>query len=344
MKSNLLVFNFVMDRKDPLLSHQYDAVVALAEKFDKVIVVTGKIGVTGVNPKIQIISTGWKPGDNLGNLIRFLSLSLPIVIRGDFKSVFYHMTDLQCAILAPFVRIRGRRQYLWYAHTFKSRYLRFASWWVTNIVTSTVGSCPVVGPKIKPIGQAIDDKKFTALPFNASNLSKLIHIGRFDKSKNIEQLIAAARELRMTYSDISLTLVGSPANEESRVWAQNLVRNTGQDVLDGWLYFKESIPRDYFREEVAQNGCFIHAYIGSLDKTLVESTMLRVPVVTINPEYIGAFGTWAKSNDVGLVGEYKALRSMKQMTIEQELDIRLSIAKNEHSLKNWIEELIFLLA
>jgi len=332
-----------MDRRDPLLSHQYEAVSALANNFNEVTVITGRSGDVPVNSKIKIVTTDWAQGDYLGNLFRFFSRALPIVIRGNFGSVFYHMTDLQCALLSPFVWLRRKRQYLWYAHTFKSRYLVFSSWWVTKIITSTAGSCPLSGPKVKPIGQAIDEGKFSVLPFDELNLSKLIHIGRFDKSKNIELLIDAARELRKTYLDISLTLVGTPANEESRMWAQNLVLRTGQDVRDGWLKYKDSIPRDNFRQEVAQNGCFFHGYIGSLDKTLVESTMLRVPVVTLNPEYLGIFGSWSKSTDTSLSNEYRALRSATQVDIEIELDRRLEIVREEHSLKHWIKELTSLL-
>jgi glycosyltransferase involved in cell wall biosynthesis len=332
-----------MDPKDPLLSHQYEAVYSLSKNFEKITVVTGKIGEIEPNSKVQIFSTEWTPGKHWGNLRRFFSISIPIVIKGRFGSVFFHMTDLQCALLAPMIRMRGKKQYLWYAHTFKSKYLMFASWWVTNIITSTSGSCPISGLKVKPIGQAIDDVKFAALPFGDLNLSKLIHIGRFDKSKNIQLLISSAREIRSTYPEVQLTLIGSPANLESRNWARDLLAETKSEIEAGWLIFKKSIPRELFRSEVAQNGCFFHGYTGSLDKTLVESTMLRVPVVTINPEYLAIFGTWGASTGINLAGEYNALRSMSQLEIEGELDRRLQIAKREHSLNHWVKELSCLL-
>jgi len=332
-----------MDGKDPLLSHQYEAVNSLSENFNKVIVVTGKIGEVQPNPKVQIFSTEWVPGKKWGNLRRLFRISLPIIFRGRFSSVFFHMTDLQCALLAPIIRLRGRKQYLWYAHTHKSKYLVFASRWVTNIVTSTSGSCPISSSMVKPIGQAIDDEKFAALDFNELNLSRLIHIGRFDKSKNIQLLISSARELRKTYSNIQLTLIGSAANAESLDWASGLMIETEAEVQDGWLTFKDSIPREYFRSEVSKNGCFFHGYVGSLDKTLVESTMLRVPVVTINLEYMTIFGTWGNVAEVSLVSEYKALRSKSQIELNAELDRRLSIAKTEHTLKHWVRELSSLL-
>jgi glycosyltransferase involved in cell wall biosynthesis len=332
-----------MDRKDPLLSHQYEAVYALSEKFKKVTVITGRVGTIEPNSKVQIINTQWIPGGRIGNIFRLYSRSLPVIFKTNYHSVFFHMTDLQCALLSPFVRFRGKKQYLWYAHTFKSRYLLFSSIWVSKIVTSTRGSCPLSGSKVQPIGQAIDEEMFRALPSEDLNLTKLLHIGRFDMSKNIELLIDAARKIRNGFPEVQLTLVGSPANEESREWAKRLKLDCESDIRSGWLRFKDSIAREDFPREVRGNGCFFHAYIGSLDKTLVESTMLRVPVVTLNPEYVEIFGRWCASGALSLESEYSALLALKPSEIQAELNRRLSIARSEHSLGHWVRELTSLL-
>jgi glycosyltransferase involved in cell wall biosynthesis len=283
------------------------------------------------------------PGKNLKNIYNFYLKALPIIIRGNFDSVFFHMTDLQCALLSPLITLRGKRQYLWYAHTFKSKFLIFSSYFVDGIVTSTPGSCPISGPKLVAIGQAINENQFRPLAGANLDISQLIHVGRFDKSKKIELLIDAAAEIRKLFSDLRLTLVGSPANLESQHWAENLVSRSKYAVEEGWLIFKGSIPRASFPEEVQKNGCFFHAYTGSLDKTLIEATMIRVPVVTINPEYREIFGTWGDSNQVDLVSEYLALRKLTKLEIEIELARRLDIARKNHSLAHWITELTLLL-
>jgi len=332
-----------MDPRDPLLSHQYEAVKALANDFDKITVITGRVGEIESNPRIQVISTNWQPGHRLTNLFRLFAKALPEVIRGDFKSVFYHMTDLQCALLSPLVRMRGRRQFLWYAHTFKSKYLIFASWWITGIVTSTIGSCPLTSKLVQPIGQAINQDKFMPISFDELNFDKLIHIGRFDKSKKVDLLISTAEELQKFFPDINLTIIGSPANQESRNWAKDLIAKSNQKIEKGWLHFKSAIPREQFPAEMAKNGCFFHGYLGSLDKTLIESTMLRVPVITLNPEYTSIFGTWSKLPISDLISEYLALRNLTKGEINLELDRRLDMARRNHSLRNWIEQLATLL-
>jgi len=332
-----------MDRNDPLLSHQYEAVNGLAKKYSSITVITGRVGTVTTNPKIQIISTNWVQGHNTRNLLKLSLKAIPEILHGNFQSVFFHMTDLQCALFSPLIRLRKRRQFLWYAHTFKSRYLIFASKWVTGIVTSTNGSCPLTGEKVWPIGQAIDEEKFRPISFDVLDVNKLIHIGRFDKSKNINRLISSAEELRKSFSEIELTIIGSTANKQSQNWANELILQSRQKVEMGWLSFKEAIPREEFPIEMAKNGCFFHCYLGSLDKTLIEATMLCVPVVTMNPEYIEIFGTWSNNTFSDLESEYRALRSLSEDEIRNELAKRLKIARERHSLLHWVDQLTALL-
>jgi glycosyltransferase involved in cell wall biosynthesis len=332
-----------MDSEHPLLSHQQEAVHALSHKFDHVTVITGQVGINNSSPNVNIVSTQWNPEQSFRNVVRLLVKSLPLIIRGDFNSVFFHMTDLQCAVLSPFVRLRGIKQFLWYAHTSKSNYLWWSSLWVNSIVTSTPGSCPIKSEKVLPIGQAIDASKFAKISLEKLNLNKLIHIGRFDKSKQIETLIEAAIELRKENNQIELQLVGSPANEESKVWAKGLSARYGDQIESGWLQFEGSISRNLFPGKMAKSGCFFHAYIGSLDKTLVESTMLCVPVVTINPEYINIFGSWSNSAPVSLIAEYIALTSLNFADLDSELNRRYTLALRSHSLTNWVNQLTQLL-
>ena len=118
-----------------------------------------------------------------------------------------------------------------------------------------------------------------------------------------------------------------------------MITNCKPRIESGWLHFKDAIPRDQFPIEIAKTGCFFHGYLGSLDKTLIESTMLRVPVVTINSEYTSIFGTWSKLPISDLIDEYQAFRNLTTGEINLELDRRLNLARRNHSLRNWIEQL-----
>lgn len=328
-----------MDNSSKLLSHQYEAVSGLAREFNKITVITGRIGSMDNISNVQVISSNWIQGHELYNVIKLLKLSLPIILRGNFSSVFFHMTDLQCALLSPIIKIRGRRQFLWYAHTHKSRYLLFSSLFVTNIVTSTLGSCPIKRKSVIPIGQAIDQTLFHSIPYNNLHLGKLVHIGRFDKSKNIDILISSAEILKKEFPEIELTIIGSPGNLESNKWAASLVENSFHKVKEGWLTFMDSVLRSDIPDEMKNYGVFFHAYVGSLDKTLIESTMMGIPVVTLNPEYLSIFGSWSKTKSVDLNSEYRAFRRRTQSEIIEEISRRRSIALEYHSFKNWVAKL-----
>lgn len=339
LSSRLLVINYVMDSHNSLLSHQCEAVYSLSKNFKKVTVITGKVGSIQNISNIEILESNWIPGKSIANLFRLLRISIPIIVNGRFDTVFFHMTDLHCAILSPLIRIRGRKQFLWYAHTKKSQYLRWSAFWVNGVVTSTQGSCPLKGNKIVAIGQAIDSDKFNAIPFNKLNLDNLVHVGRFDKSKKIDLLIEQARFLRNEFENISLTIIGSPANQESKSWSTNVINDSQADVTNGWLNFSNSISREKIPTLMQDYGCFFHTYLGSLDKTLVEATMLGLPVVSANPEYMSIFGQWSKVRQPSLIDEYKALRNLSFAEIASELSRRRAIAFQDHSLYNWIRQL-----
>ncbi len=338
-RRRLLVFNFVMDSKDPLLSHQYDLVKALAANFDQLTVITGHIGEIELPQNFRLISTNWRQGKTVRNIYRFISRGIPVTLLGRYDVVFFHMTDVQCAILAPVIRMRRKKQFLWYAHTFKSPYLTWASCWITKIITSTPGSCPIKGKKVIPIGQGISQSLFSPITYKAVNLDKLIHIGRFDKLKQIDLLINAAKKLKLNFPNLTFTQIGSPSNDESKKWALSLRDSWQDEIQDGWLKFKESIPRDSLPAVFAENGCFLHAYPGSLDKTLIEATMLKLPVVTLNFEYISIFGSWSSEFNSSLENEYSALRLLAPEDVEKELSRRLQIASNHHSFSGWIDRL-----
>jgi glycosyltransferase involved in cell wall biosynthesis len=332
-RSKLIIFNFAMDVKSPLLSHQAELAQALASKFSHVTVISGSVGEFNSKKNLHVIDTGWRPGKSIRNIIHFYHKSLPVILCGDYDAVFFHMTDLQCFLISPLVKLKNKKQALWYAHTSKSKYLAWCMKWVDLILTSTSGSFPITCDKVTTIGQAIDSDKFKPISQSQLNFSRLIHIGRFDRAKNVDLLISEAIAIKSRYPEVKLTIIGSPGNKESQEWANELMNANASE--GSWLRFKSAIPRESFATEISKNGVFFHAYLGSLDKTLIESTFLRVPVVSINPEYLKIFGSWSGTSAPNLVDEYQTFRLLSNEEISLELDRRRELALKHHSLSNW---------
>ena len=91
-------------------------------------------------------------------------------------------------------------------------------------------------------------------------------------------------------------------------------------------------------------GCFIHGYVGSLDKALLEATALKIPVVTKNIEYQKIFGCWQPNRPgISLKSEYLAMYSLDANQRKLELERRYKILKLHHSLDQWSDRILELL-
>jgi hypothetical protein len=80
----------------------------------------------------------------------------------------------------------------------------------------------------------------------------------------------------------------------------------------------------------------MHSYVGSLDKSLLEATALRMPVITINKEYCRLFGNWGYTDSaISIKSEYIAMRNLTDLERASEIDRRYEILNLSHSLKHW---------
>lgn len=342
MASHLLILNYCMDEDDPVFSQQTQVVSKLLEHYTKITVITGRVGIYKEQVNLQVINTNWKTGKSFSNALNFLIRALPVVIINRPSAIFSHMTEVQSFLISPFSKILRIKHFLWYAHASKTFYLVWNHLLLTGIVTSTFGSCPISGPKVKIIGQAVDEKLFKLKHVASSNLNKLIHVGRFDKSKNIELIIKEVLVLRSEFPDLTLTLVGSPSNANEFEYSSNTIKKYESLVHEGWLTFRSSIPRRDIPELFFNFDIFVHSYQGSLDKTLIEATLSGLPVVTLNFEYIKDFGNWCKPKQTKASHsqQIKCLFEMERYQVDNELKRRREFAIEKHSLDNWIFKLM----
>lgn len=340
-KSHLLVFNHVMDLEDPLLSHQLEIVLLLAKRFTQVTVVTGRVGLLGsLPPNVEVLSSKWSPGKPLLNLIRFYRLALPIILSPNTTAVFSHMADLQCALVSPITKLLHKRHCLWYAHVHESIYLKISMLFVDKIVTSTQGSFPPIQTDVHTIGQSIDPIRFKPNTSRSyRNIKRVLTYGRLDISKRADEIIYSVRKLRDEYPELTLTIVGSPGNAASIDWAKNLEKENP----DKWLRFFPSVHRREIDKLVSEHDIFFHAYRGSLDKVLIEASLMEIPVVTTNSEYHRLFGSWNTSFRTTLISEYEGLVKLPPSKIRAEVKRRRDLALKNHSMEHWINQISVIL-
>lgn len=344
-RNNLLVFNYAMDPKDPIFSHQFDAVVALSVHFQKVIVLTSKCADRLQLPhNVQVFSSRWQPGRPMGGTFRFVLNLLFALTRYSPNVTFSHMTEVQSAIAAPILKFLRTPHYLWYAHISPSKYVKWGHFWCTGIITSTEGSCPVKSKKVHTIGQAINSKDFQ---FKSRNVGgqKFIHVGRLDPSKNLDRIIDLLFGSENAGNNYRLLQIGSPSSPKFDLYKDEIFHKYRNLLDSGTLQMISSIPRRDIPKQLSDSDVFIHAFQGSLDKTLVEATMSGLPVVTINREYRKIFGGWASDPEASLQQELQAYLSLIKgdFDVKSELYRRHTVALTSHSHDHWISALVGIL-
>ena len=291
---------------------------------------------TGKLPtNMTVLTTGWVNGSKLLSALRFLRIGTWALIRHRPDVIFCHMTEVQNLILAPLARIVRIPIYLWYAHMSLSPYLKISYVLSNAIITSTKFSCPIKGKKVIEIGQAIDSATFNGPEFRGP-IRKLIHLGRFDESKNISALIETVSSMRNEYPELTLEIIGTPSNPKNQGYANSILKNYEEEK---WLNFLPSIPRAQVPNKLIESDCFIHAYEGSLDKVLVEATFVRKPVVTRNHGYLEEFGSWSDSAPSTLELELRSLLKRSDQETAIEVNRRHEIATKNHDISSWVRKL-----
>jgi glycosyltransferase involved in cell wall biosynthesis len=345
VRSNLLIIlNYSMNSTDPIFSHQLESAIELSQNFDRTVVITAKPFIKQHPGSIEVFSTGWIEGRSFLNALVFYSIFLKILVPSIFRRkvfVFSHMTEVQSALIAPLTRFLRVRHFLWYAHASKSKYLSWCHFWLTGIVTSTKGSCPISSEKVHIVGQAISLKFFNHKESELQSLTKLIHIGRFDPSKNLESILNLVDKIRLTISDITFCQVGGASNS---LYAKDSKRIQEKYSECDWVTFSPNVSRVEIPEILSSSGCFIHSFSGSLDKSLLEATASKVPVVTINKEYLQIFGSWQRAEaNIDLEREFLAMISIDRAALHLELERRQRIVETDHGLKQWSDKITLIL-
>jgi glycosyltransferase involved in cell wall biosynthesis len=288
---------------------------------------------------IQIIEVPWMKKKSLSNAKRLIKVTLSLLKCKKIHTVFYFMTETHALILSPIFWIRRVRQVLWYAHANRPLRLIITRPFMTAIASSTSGSIPLKGRKVRLIGQMVDEGLFPLNKYNFGYRFNLIHVGRFDPSKKIENLIEAFLELKTIFPEAKLTLIGSPTLKTGHQYERYIKERYIREMNSGSLRFLQAVRRDQLSSIYSEMGVFIHAFQGSLDKTLVEATLSGMPVVTLNQEYLNEFGSWGLKSQ-NLTDELMSLYELEESALKSEISRRRQVALSRHTLSQWQKKIV----
>jgi len=335
-----------MSSKSLVFSHQREVVHEFSQFFETVDVFTTEFGSESLPRNVKVSHIPWKTNSPLSNVVTVLKLLYPALIRNRNSVLFTHMTDVHAAILAPLTWLLKMRHVLWYAHAKNSKYLIWSSFFVSKIVSSTPGSCnlSINKRKVIYINQGIDSKKFPYYPRPPKRLGKILYYGRLDPSKNIHMFPDLIFGLNCSSNSYSIDVYGRPANLDSEKYFFDIAASGKVKSQESLITFHDPIERSLIPDIANRYDFFLNLFSGSLDKTLVEATLMGMPVITWNREYCSQFGTWSNSSVSEtldfIIKEFASINSLKRIELNKEINRRLYLAIRNHSFESWINRLV----
>jgi glycosyltransferase involved in cell wall biosynthesis len=335
-----------MSSKSLVFSHQREVVRELSQFFEAVEVFTTEVSSEPLPRNVKVSHIPWKANSPLRNVVTVLKLLYPALIRNHTSVLFTHMTDVHSAILAPLTWLLKMRHILWYAHAKNSKYLIWSSFFVSKIVSSTPGSCNlgINKKKVVYINQGIDSKKFPYFARSLEKLHKILYYGRLDPSKNIHLFPDLVFQLNRSLDCYSIDVYGRPANLVSEKYYFDVASSPKAKSQKASIAFHDPIARALIPNIARRYDIFLNLFSGSLDKTLIETTLMGMPVITWNREYCSMFGTWSNSSVTEtldfIIKEFEFINSFKKIELNKEINRRLELAIRNHSFEGWIDRLV----
>jgi glycosyltransferase involved in cell wall biosynthesis len=248
------------------------------------------------------------------------------------------MTTYQSLIISPFTWLARKKHFVWYAHKSRPFALNIVYHLTSGILTSTPGSFPFSGKKIHPIGQGIDFQMFPPNIHREYKNLNFVHFGRFDQSKNLLGIINALQIFKSKYPNLALTIIGTPARPESKIYKEEIQDYIRENDMNEWIEIKNSVSRALLSSELENFNIFIHNFRGSLDKTLLEATAMCLDVITTNLEFIKEFGSWSNFIQPNLLDEIGAYLDSSYEIRKLKGSERRKLVTEKHSYDSWVKK------
>lgn len=342
---HLIVITYAFDSESMLFSHQSKLVNSLAAYFSKVTVLT-RGQVRGFQPK-NITVRAFMPNGRYSQLTFLLWLNyqlLTLVFRRSDVVVFSHMHESASAAVGPLLKVLNKKHVLWYAHKAAPLRLRLAAILVNDIITSTKGSFTLKTSKLQVVGQAVDPSQFNESTLRSKyKFKSWCHVGRLDESKNLRLIIDNFIGFLKSHPNSQLTFYGEVSSNYESTYLNSVREDYAQFIDSGKIIFAGKVQNSELASCLSKHDLFVHAFAGSLDKTLIEATLSLLPVVTINKEYLSEFGAWNTTKPVALHDEIEYLQKLSSENIEKILMARKKHALQFHSLDSWLPKVVSIL-
>jgi glycosyltransferase involved in cell wall biosynthesis len=283
----VLIINFTLDERSPVLAWQASVAREIAERVQEVHVFTEWLGEFAPPPNLTFDAMPHRPFGvprRLGASWLMLPRLMGITRRFRPDVCFVHMAHEWCYRIAPYLRARGIPVLLWYAHGSVPWKLYLSNFGASRIVTSTPEGFRIETVKRRIIGQAIDTVMFNPDGARAHRV-EVVSVGRVSRRKRTMLLVEAMAHVikRPELAAARLILVGPTLTPDDARYEQELAARAAQLGLQENVELRG--PMSQAETAALYETATLHVNVsdtGSMDKTVLEALACGCPVVTSN--------------------------------------------------------------
>ncbi len=323
-----------VDKEDKAFGFAYYWILKLAEKVDKLIVLTIEKKDVKLPENVKVYSL--ETHNKLVEIGRFYKYAIKIFREEKIDVVFPHMYTEFTILIWPAARMFRKKIVTWYAHSVVNFRIKLVNSLVDRIVSSTKEGCKIKTNKLVIVGQGTNTDYFK--PSKRKKEKILLTLGRIGAVKNLEDLIKAVKDIK----DYKLLVVGDPTSEKDFAYLEDLKKLVKELNLKNVEFHKGvefSKTINYYNNAVI----FLHGCNSGLDKTSLEAMSSGLPIITCSNSHKEILKDYPmllfKEHDVNeLNTKIKSLLKMKDRE-RLGLELRDIVIKN-HSVNSLTNNLI----
>jgi glycosyltransferase involved in cell wall biosynthesis len=337
---NLVIFCYELNENSSALGFTIDWVNEISKHVKKIHVVALRCGSYSVNSNVEVFCIKQNKKNKI-NTIFSIWKSL-YLIHGRNKKIggyFVHMAHYFVILIFPFAKFFRQKIVMWKAHKSTPVLLKIADKIVDEVVSSTsLGYRVKYTKKLNIVGQGIDTEKFKLKVNFGENIRNIATIGRISKSKNTASIVKAF--ILLNRVDLFLYVVGDSDNSKYLEDVLKIIPECLRDnvIFTGVIKYKD-LPKFYNDIDLTINL----GGTGSLDKAIVESMSMGIPVVTSNEsaksifQHLGNYGVFLLKDNKNLHSKLTEIINNNQYVNHEK--IREEVIIN-HSLENLSKKIL----
>jgi glycosyltransferase involved in cell wall biosynthesis len=301
-----------VDLDDPVLGATVPKLRALAERVDRLVVLTLSAGRHDLpeNVRLHVLPPG--------KAARGLRFGATLAVERP-DAVLAHMAPIYAVLAAPFRAPVA----LWFTHPRDSRLLRLATRVSRVVLTVDDRSFPFESRKVRAIGHGIDVDRFHCRDGRTSAPLRVLALGRFSRVKRYDLIDRAARRV----GGVGVDFVGPVLSDADRAYRASLPRT--HDPV-GWSQVPELLSR--------YDALVSATEAGSADKAVFEAAAACLPVLASSPALEAFLPAELRFGDEdGLVERLEWLKTADRGALGADLRERV---RRDHSVSTWADRVL----